>query len=181
MIRKRNLGLLAVASAAMLIAAVAATPEPPREQQAPDLAQGVSELNRSMKEIAALLRQQLEKQQTDLLMKRLEISERALSAREQDLRSAESEKSGVSEGLKEIQARLDQLDDESDEASAGGLRRENPDVLRMRTELELQQKLLKDRLSAVDQRALDLENDVADLREEIRGWKELVDRALGVR
>ena len=178
---KRMIGLVAAVSVATLSVALLASPEQPQAERTLDLAQGVRDLNRTMQEIASLLREQLKKQQADVLMKRMEISGRALSTQEQELRGVVAERGTITDGLKEIQARIEQLKDDDGREAPPGVRRPENGLARERFELELREKLLKDRLAASDQRVIELENDVARRRDEIKAWEELIDAQLGLR
>lgn len=178
---RRMIGLVGAVSVATLSVAFVAFPEQPQVERTPDLAQGVLDLNRSVQEIAALLREQLKKQQADVLMKRMEISGRALSTQEQELRSAVAARSTITDALREIQARIEQLKDVVGREAPGGVRRPENELSREGSELDLREKLLKDRLAAAEQRVIELENDVAKRRDEIKLWEELVDAQLGLR
>jgi hypothetical protein len=181
MTNKRIVCAAALLAATTLAVAPAALPEQSQADQSPDLAKEIRDLNRSIQDIASLLREQLKKQQADVLMKRMEISGRALSELEQELRGAVAERNSLSDGLKEVQARMDQLKDEATLGSPAGSRPPDPGLIHEGAELALRERLVKERLAAAEQRVSELENDVAKRRDEIKGWEELVDTQLGLR
>ena len=148
---------------------------------APDLATSLMELNHSMKEIASLLQQQLDNQKADLLMKRMDISARALATQEQLLRAAVSERDSLSDQMTELRARADQMRAELDKETPVGSHSRKEELDRLESELELRQGLIKERLATADQKVMQLENDVSRFRDEIRAWQELVDARLGLR
>jgi len=181
MSHRNTLAIVVVAALALLMggAAVSQQPAPPKAE--PDLATTLTELNRSVKEIASLLRQHLEKQDADLLMKRMEISARHLAQQEQVLRSAVAERDSLTDAMRELQVRADQMRAEMDEAPAVGAQNRNEEMERLKSEFELRQGLLKEKLAVADRKVMEMENDVAQFRDEIRAWQELVDARLGLR
>ncbi|MBI3447667.1 MAG: hypothetical protein HY049_01915 [Acidobacteria bacterium] len=181
MLDKRIRVLITAVAVATFSGALSSSAEPPQAERPQELAQGIRDLNRSIQEIASLLREQLKKQQTDLLMKRVDIKERALSARETELRGATAERNGLGDALKGIQARSEQLGEEIGREERPGARKPDSESSRERAGLDLQEKLFKDKLAAAEQRVSELENDVARYRDEIRTWEELVDSQLGLR
>jgi len=180
MTRRVSLVVAVVAAVALSTASIA-LPQEPAPPQATDLAVSMAELNASMKQIASLLREHLDKQEADLLMKRMEFSSRALASQEQLLRSAVNDRDGLVQEMKELQLRLDQIQAESDRAPGAGARPSEDEFRRMSMEFELRQGLYKEQLAAAEQKVMELENDVMKYRDEIRIWQELVDARLGLR
>jgi len=173
--------VVAVVAAVALSTASIALSQEPAAPPAADLAVSMAELNASMKQIASLLREHLDKQEADLLMKRMEFSSRALASQEQLLRSAVNDRDGLVQEMKELQLRLDQIRAESDRMPGAGARPSEEELRRMSMEFELRQGLYKEQLAAAEQKVMELENDVMKYRDEIRVWQELVDARLGLR
>jgi len=144
-------------------------------------AQEMRAINRSLQEIVSLLKDQARRQQTDLLMKRMETYHRALAAQEQELRRATSDRNSLTQELRGITARIEQISAESDIEKPGESRLPKEAMAQFRAEMDLQERLLKERLAVADQAILDLENDVARRRKEIAVWEEMVDTQLGLR
>ena len=81
---------------------------------------------------------------------------------------------------KEIQARSDQLKEEFSTDDQVGARKPGNGLAHEEAEMALQERLLKDKLAAVDLRAMELEK-VAKRCGKLTTWEDLVDTQLGIR
>lgn len=156
----------------------AAEAEPAR---ADALAAEAATMNRSMQEIARLLRELLDGHQVELLIRRLDLKQRGMAPMEQELRGARSERDNLSSELTGLGARVEELDSRIGEESRGSADREQSPWRMMRSELEANVKRLRERLTMLDQRIIELENDLSSSRREILALEETVDARLGLR
>ena len=176
---KRRIGW---GAAALVAAALLATPAVPQQQGAVDgtsvaLMEEVSGVNRSLQDLVALLREHLGSQEVELIMKRIELKTDQLAPLEDDLRDARSSRASLETEATQMKMILEQVDTRIEDDPAGG----TPEDLRMKEELELQVKILEDRRWNLEQRILDYEQDLREGRERIKAWEELVDTRLDLR
>jgi hypothetical protein len=170
---------MVVVLAASLFLAASAPPAVSQEGAADDgaarLVKEMAALNESMREAVALMRAHLEAQKMQLLMRRIEIRHQGLIGLEEELRKNIGERNSVTEELDQLQLSMGTLDQRiEDEAGLpqGGEWR------LMRGEMEVRIKVLKDRQYRLDQKVIDLENELNDRRAEIEEWEEAIDAAL---
>ena len=170
-----------VAVEGCLVLAAAGAPavseEPAAEDGSARLVKEMAALNQSMREAVALLKQHLEAQKMQLLMRRIEIRHDGLISIEEELRKTRDERLSVSEELDQLDLSLGSLDQRIEDEA--GLRQTN-EWRMMKSEMEIRAKTLKDRLLGLDQKVIDLENDLSGRRAEIREWEDLIDEALGL-
>ncbi len=156
-------------------------PNPPASPADP-LAQQVAEVSRTLKELVGLLREQLKAQRADTLMNRLDLKTRALAPLEATLAGTRSECRSLQDQIAQIRARQEQVDSQMSEmgrAPAPG--RPEEQLKAEKAEHEMILKVLGDRLGAAEQRALEMESDLAGRRSEIKALEEQVDAHLGLR
>lgn len=142
------------------------------------LVEEMAALNESMREAVALLRRHLEAQKMQLLMRRIEIRHESLIALEEELRKSRGEQSSVMQEIEQLEGSLGSLDQRIEDDDGLPQARE---WRMMRSEMESRAKSLKDRLYELDQKVIDLENELTDRRSEIKEWEELIDTAIGLR
>ena len=166
-----------LAATALLLAvsfapSLAQTPVATATGPAPEL----TELNRSLQEIAAVLRELLDAQQIDHLMKRVQLQRDSLAPLEEELRRTRSSREGTAEQIQELTAHQTFLEE---------VAQENPESIedyRIESrQIELQIKVLAAKLEPLEQRIFDMENDLRGRQAEIRDWEDLLDDALGLR
>jgi len=170
-----------VASLAMLGPGGPARAQEPAAPAERELSSQVEELNRTLHEIADLLRKHLEGQQVDQLMKRIDMQTRSLAPLEQELRDARAERHGVAESLREIEAHVEFLDEQMRDTAQQPISMDDSSYAAERKRLAVQVELLRERLEASDATVYELEDRLQARRNEIRAWEELVDEALGLR
>ncbi len=123
-------------------------------------------IDRSLREIASLMRLQLANQRAQLAVRRLDIARRELVERERELHAEESNRDGYQSQLESLQMRLDQLDTAPPEQV------EEMEMWRDQAELDLA--TVKQTVWRTDQRILDLGNETERVREDIEIWEEIV-------
>jgi len=142
----------------------------------------LARLNRSMQELVDLFAVYLERQQVELLMRRIELKTRRLTVQEEELQATRSHQESVEEELTMLKGMVERLEanardsDETPglETSAGDAER------RMLEEVESRVELLEDKRWRLEQKALDLDSVIERQRREIDAWEEIVDRELGL-
>ena len=173
--------LVAAALPALGSLGTAAAQEPPPADPTVLLLQEVTELNTSMKEIADLLRQAVDRQQTALLLQRLQLKSRGVAPLEEGLRRARSEQEGVATSLAQLEQHLEFLEERRrDQEERQGLVAEDSDLKMEERQMTLELNLLEEKLSMLNQRIFDLENDLLNRQSEIRDWEDYLDDQLGL-
>ncbi len=94
---------------------------------------------------------------------------------EQNLRSAQATRSSAHGEKMEIEARLAQVAEDLDR---GALDMPLEEIERFTQELDLQLRLLKEKLKNADREILELENEVMKQRASIRNWQDYIDEEL---
>jgi hypothetical protein len=173
--------LIAGALPALGSLGTAAAQEPPPADPTVLLLQEVSELNASMKEIADLLRQSVDRQQTALLLQRLQQKSRGMGPLEEALREARSEQENVATNRAPLEQHFVVVAEWRRVAAARqGLLAEDPNLEMQERQMTLERNLLEEKLATLNQRIFDLENDVLNRQSEIRDWEEFLDDRLGL-
>lgn len=142
------------------------------------LVEEMAALNESMREAVDLLKKHLEAQKMQLLMRRIEIRHGGLISVEEELRKSRNEQDSVMQEIDQLESSLGSLDQRIEDDDGLPQARE---WRMMRSEMESRAKSLKDRLYELDQKVIDLENELTDRRSEIKEWEELIDTAIGLR
>ncbi len=166
--------LLALAPALMAAAEDQAQPAPTIEGE-------LARLNRTLERIVGLLERQVEGQQLELTMRRIEVASSLSRSLAEELRRAREQRAAHEEERTRVQGRLASLAEaiESGDESVFGT---SPAQLKQYTDqMGLELKLATDRIRDLDLRIAELENELASRRQEIRAWQDLVDRRLGGR
>ncbi len=135
-----------------------------------------------MREIADLLRRQLETSEGDVYLKRLELGRQKLAPTESELRSAKSRREGVEDEQKSLAAMLSNLEeqesDREDVLVPDGTEDQNA---RMQRELETHLERLRDKSWELDQKIITLENELARQKEDVEALEAWIDERLGLR
>jgi len=161
---------LAVVLLAATGAAHAEAPPP-----VPDLGRELARLNATLSDIRSLLERQLETQNLDLLMKRMELAAAQVSDAESrlgraaaSLESLEEESAALTDRLAVVEAELLRGDAEGDPGAMAGF------VAQLESTLER----IEDRLRDKRLEIAGLENLLASKERDLRDWQELLDRRL---
>ena len=163
--RRHVSGVLLVVFGACLAASTAfAAEEPPTHN---DLA----EINATLKEIARSLKQQVQTQKADVLLKRLTFATAQLANAQERLNKIDKE-IGIAES-----------DRGEFETLLAAAQKETPRVDPTSKETEIaankaRLQAIRDRLSALNQERISAENDIGTLRRDARDWQELLDKAI---
>ncbi len=159
---------------------------PPAPAQEPaleesGLQQEVARLNGIMKEIAGLLLQQVEGQETDLLLRRSELANRGLGPAKERLQEARAELNGLEDEERNLAMMQEMFEAQKAELRGVG---ESPEEEQVGVQLEQ----IEERLEVVETRKrelrremTELENGVQSREQDLRLLEELIDARLGLR
>jgi hypothetical protein len=151
----------------------AATPAP-----APTLQMEVVNLNRSVQELLALLRESLANQQTDFLFKRVELILQRTGPLEQERREIRAHKAADEEELKRVQAAVAAYPaTEPQDAAKAENRAEAAEIVIAEANI----KRLKGRISQADQRLAELDSTLLEEERNVQRWEASIDQRLGQR
>lgn len=152
-------GVLVVVFSACLAASSVLGAEEPTHN---DLA----EMNATLKEIARALKQQVEAQKGDLLLKRMTFAATQLTNAQERLNSIDRAAATLDKDRIELESMLAAAQKEAQPGDGAPSR------------LKSQWQSLQDRLSALRQERIGVENDIQSLRREVRDWQTLLDKTL---
>ncbi len=133
----------------------------------------LAEINVTLKEIAAILKQQAAAQKGDLLMKRLTFTSTQLAAAQEKLKRLDQEIRVLREESADLEGRLSRMQTETPPPEETATTRRTR-TLQIRSSLAA----IQDRIGAVSQDKVAVENDVEALRREARDWQTLLDKTL---
>lgn len=126
----------------------------------------LAEINTTLKEIARTLKQQVETQKADLLLKRVTFATTQLANARERLRSIDREIALAEKDRDELETIL--------AARQTDMPAGNPRI----AEVKSQWQEVKDRLSALHQQRISAENDIEAQRRDVRDWQTLLDKAI---
>lgn len=174
--------ILCVAALATLL--VFATPlhsqtEEPTATEEVSPQEELHRLNQTLKEIADLLRQHLERQETEVFLRRLDLSYQRLAPLENELRSARSEKESVASEQENLTNMLASAEEQIERESS--TLEVDSGTQQMKREVEARIEQLKKQEWQVEQRIVDLENRLARRQEDVQALEEWIDERLGLR
>jgi chromosome segregation ATPase len=130
-----------------------------------------------MTQLVGLLRDVMERQSLDVLLKRVELHYLALAPIQEDLRSARAER----RSLEDEQARLQNISSElEDQSELGDAEMATSAAAKkaMRRDLEIQLKFLRGRMANAEQRIAELENDLTDGQRKIEIIEAMIDERM---
>lgn len=140
------------------------------------LQEQLARLNVTMQEIVTLLEQQVEGQETSLLIKRVELSGRALIAKKERLRKARSEAARLEEEEESLAPMLEAVEEELSEANETGA------FSKMQlTQLEQRLKSVQRMRQELARELMVLENEVSTAEEDVEVIEAVLDERLGLR
>jgi hypothetical protein len=158
--------------------AAAAQPASATPATAPTLQMEMANLNRSVQELLALLRESLGHQQTDLLFKRIELILQRTGPLEQERRELRAHKAADEEELKRLQAAVAAyVATEPQEGAKPENRAEAAEIVIAEANI----KRLKSRISQADQRLAELDSTLLEEERNVRHWEASIDQRLGQR
>jgi len=138
-------------------------------------------VSQSLAEISATLKQLLDRQDLDLLVKRIDLKSRRIASLEGQLRGARDERDSLEEARTQLRLHLDQLTEQLDLELAKPGEGDSPAFKAQKEELELRLKQLGDRMDALDLRMADLQSLLSVREDEIEGLEDALDRRMGLR
>lgn len=157
-------------------AAPPASPSP-----AESLEQEVRQLNRSVQELVALLRDYLARQDVDLLLKRVEIGLQKIGPLNQELASLRAQNLADEEQLGKNRSALTAIQTREAEGGASPDPQVTTDDATRKVQLDAEIKRLRRRISATEQRIVEVEGKLAQEQRDLQQWETLIDRRLGQR
>jgi hypothetical protein len=138
----------------------------------------VANLDRSVQELLALLREYLGRQQTDLLFKRVELSLQRTGPLEQERREIRAHKVADEEELKRVQAAIAAYQaTEPQDAAKPENRAEAAEIVIAEASI----KRLKGRISQANQRLAELDSTLLQEERNVQRWEASIDQRLGQR
>ncbi|MCP4659212.1 MAG: YbhB/YbcL family Raf kinase inhibitor-like protein [bacterium] len=171
--------LAALCGAAFLSPALAQEEEATASETT--LAQELTKLNQTMREITELMRTYIARQEVDMIMKRIELHRRYLTPLEEELRRAKSTQENVEEELERMSVIIAEMEEELERDDSDGLDPADGRAQQAVDRMELHLKLQKDRRWTLEQRIIELENDLTGRRQEMEALEEIADEQLGLR
>ena len=170
-----------LAMALVLAAAILAAGETGAAEEEGNLAAKVDEMNRTLREIAGYMQQHLRGQQTDQLMKRIELRRRALAPLESEVRNSRGAVLSMEMDLKRLETQREFVEEERERAGQSGFPADG-------NQFEVEERMMKLRIQEIlaqkeslESRVFELENDLAGRQAELATWEEILDEELGLR
>lgn len=148
--------------------------QPAADAEPDGLTAEVAKLNVTLEEVVKLMRQQVEGQTLDLLMKRIQLSADRVGQTERDLRAAQKQRESYADEKLELEDRMKMFEDQVDR---GHLDETEMEAFTQRLETSLER--LEKRLRSSGQEIAELEGSLANQRQDLREWQEFVDQRLG--
>jgi len=124
-------------------------------------------LNRSLDQLIVMMQELMEGRKVDLLIKRIEIKQRALIPMASDLRSMEAEYDALKMDFKRLQEMVELQEETVDREVLQGIDQPDSESRGFLTELELELQVQRARLEELDRRMRLLQDELDDGREEI--------------
>lgn len=171
MVPKASSVLLGLLLAGGVAVGQAARPEPP-----PDLMTELATLNKTMREIADLLAQEVGARKVDLLMKRVELASAAIARSEDRVRFLRSERDAVETEKRKLESERDMIRSHRESGGLDGSRQEDVDAYLSRMDADL--KRLSSKLQAASADLADAENHLTEERETYRQLQRELDRRI---
>ena len=165
-------------SVALLLAisiAVPLTAQPAPGVDAAELATGLAQLNTTLLEIKELLAIQIETQGLDLLLKRSELVSTQAGQLENLLRSAESTRASLEDGLRDLQSEQDMMEAQ---ISSGARDVQGSEMEAYSRQIEARIDQARERLREAEREVIDLQSRLDAKQRDLDDWQELVDRRL---
>ena len=174
----RRASRLVSAAVVICLPALAGAQQPPVDSDSAQILDRLDQIHHALERIANSLEGQLAGQRLDLMLKRLEVSERRVGPLEEQVRKTRAERSVLAD--REERARL-QLSEMADRMAAGELELSDREAEAVVAQMELDLDQVRSRISELDRQLGTLENELTRVREEIRNWQNTVDRELAGR
>lgn len=138
----------------------------------------LARINQSMAQLVALLRESMERQDLEIVLKRVELHHLALAPIHEELYSARATKLSLEEEQMRLQSVLDELEEQAGLGDSSVLPALDAEKQAMKRDLEVQLKFLKGRVASAEQRVADLENELRDGQREIKTLEGILDERL---
>lgn len=135
-------------------------------------------LNRTLERIAVLLERQLESDEIDLTLKRIEMGESRISSLEDELADARSTRRSIEDETDGLRMHLRNIEQELATSTAEDLEGERPGYEMMSRQATYRLESLEQRLQETDARIYEIENELGRRRDDLRSLQEAVDRRL---
>lgn len=142
------------------------------------LPEQVADLDRSVKELVALFREYLNRQQVDYLFKRVELSLQKMGPLNEELRGLRASRAADEGELGQLRTALAGRQALSPQGEGKPAEEQREEALQ-EVQREAQIKLLRSRISQADQRVAELENELAQEKQNVQRWEAAIDQRLG--
>ena len=174
---KKSMAFLTALAAATLVTSDLTAQEPAAAEST--LLGEAVKLNRTLAQIASLLEKHVESRDTELLIKRIELSSGRLGPMKERLRQARAELTNL--GDEEVHL-VGMLEAQKEEAARKGEAAEANLYEAVQLEqIELRLEALPERKRELGREILELENDVAVQEEDLKVLEDAIDSRLGLR
>lgn len=149
--------------------------QPAAPAPTPTLETQVANLDRSLQELVALLRDLAGRQQTDLLLKRVELSYLKMGPLQQERKELLARRASDEEDMKRMQTAVAARQAlETQEAA----KPDDTDEAMRKVMLEASIKRLKARVAEADQRLAELDSELQQEQRNVQRWEAMIDQRL---
>ena len=170
----------------LLLCCAAATAEP-QQSTAADLAQEMAALRAAIRELSVLMEQMLEQQQAtqdqqsmELAMRRLAMAREELGPIKSDLRKAEEQRRLALEDQQLLEAELDRVNNQLSQAVSEGNEERVQQLRNVPEQISVPLQRSADQVWRLDQRIIELENELAKKEEALVELGQAIDQWLGI-
>jgi DNA repair exonuclease SbcCD ATPase subunit len=146
----------------------------------------LASLDRSVRELVALLHDYLDGRDEELELRRIEVAIAALDLRsrsidrlESDLQNALQRRDNIDQRKARMERQVAEFSERLLDVDQTSKPDEHANLLRAKANLEAELERLTDETWRLDQRAIDIENRILDKRRAIEHLEDMVDEALG--
>jgi predicted nucleic acid-binding Zn-ribbon protein len=141
----------------------------------PETAGHLAEISAALNRIVELLESQAESSKLDLIIRRVDLTQRRLEPIEARLRQLRTGREGSAEERFRLRKQLENL---ADQMAAGTLDVDASEISVSTDYMESELALVEGRLRATDNEITMLENEAVRFRNEIQDWQSWIDREL---
>lgn len=174
---KKTMALVMALAAASLVTSDLIAQEPAPAETT--LLEEATQLNRTLAQIASLLQKHVESQDSELLIKRIELSGRRLIPMKERLRKANTELADLESQEADIVGMLEAQKEEM--ARDGGAAEADPYQVMSMEQMERRVEAIPGKTQELAREIMELENDVAVHEEDLKILEEVIDARLGLR
>ncbi len=149
--------------------------------------QALEELNKSLKVLSGFVEEHLklqkqanERQQIEIAMKRIELHNRKLAPLEKQLQDAKYEKESLQEEIKTLQVEMERIEEMIDESDQPLDESDKKMYEQEIDQLKSYLKLSNEKVSSLDLKILEMENELIEKRADIEKLENYIDENIGL-